>query len=144
MKLDVWGLEASPYLLRMEALLNSNNVPFRRLPRDGGRWENIATAWRLSRARKQRRVQRYPAMDSLDEYPEVPYLITNDGDFQYDSTAVAHWLDDRFPSNTPFYPDDPMLNLLPVLLTRHSMSTVYTWCTTSVGYARRLTLPCQR
>ena len=116
MKLDVWGLEASPYLLKIEAMLNSNGVPFRRLPRDGGRWENMATALRLSRARRQHKVQRYPTMDGLDEYPEVPYLIANGSDFQYDSTAVAHWLDDQFPSTTPFYPDDPTLNFVASLI----------------------------
>lgn len=108
MKLDVWGVEASPYLLKVEALLTSRGIEFRRLPRDGSRWENIVTAWRLSRARKHRAVQRYPAMDALDEYPEVPYLVVNGKHFQYDSSAIAAWLDKQYPSAEAFYPIDPV------------------------------------
>ena len=107
-KLDIWGVEASPYLLKIEALLNCNGIPFRRLPRDGGRWENALTAMRLHRARRQRKVQRYPSMDTLDEYPEVPYLIVNGTTFHYDSSAVAHWLDEQYPGATGFFPNDPV------------------------------------
>jgi hypothetical protein len=115
-KLDLWGLEASPYLLKMEALLNCAELPFRRLPRDGGRWENMSMALRLSRARRQRTVQRYPTMDSLDEYPEVPYLIISGSDFQYDSTAVAHWLDDQVAGASPYFPEDRLLNFVATLI----------------------------
>lgn len=76
MKLDVWGVEASPYLLKIEALLNYRGADFRRLPRDGGRWLNLLTSLRLNRARRSGRVQRYPRMDPLDEYPSVPYLFS--------------------------------------------------------------------
>lgn len=117
MKLDVWGLEASPYLLKVEALLNSRCAVFRRLPRDGGRWENVATYLRLARARRLRTVLRYPAMDPLDEYPEVPYLLVNGSEFQYDSTAIAHWLDDSLPADaSPFFPREPQLGFVASLI----------------------------
>ena len=58
MQVDVWGVEASPYLLKMEALLNYGGLEFRRLPRDGSRWGNLLTALRLARARRRRTVQR--------------------------------------------------------------------------------------
>ena len=115
-KLDVWGVEASPYLLKIEALLNCKGTNFRRLPRDGGRWENMLKAMRLFRARRQRKVQRYPSMHILDEYPEVPYLIVNGRTFHYDSSAVAHWLDDQYPGATAFSPADPVQAFIAALI----------------------------
>jgi glutathione S-transferase len=116
-RLDVWGVEASPFLLKLEALLKYRGDDFRRLPRDGGRWENIVTSLRLSRARRRRAVQRYPVMDPLDEYPAVPYLIVNRREFQYDSSAIAHWLDDQQPSAVPpFYPRDPVTGFIARLI----------------------------
>ncbi len=117
MKLDVWGVEASPFLLKVEALLNYRGDAFRRLPRDGGRLENILTSLRLSSARRRHAVQRYPAMDPLDEYPAVPYLIVNGREFQYDSSAIAHWLDEQQPSAAPpFYPQDPVTGFIARLI----------------------------
>jgi glutathione S-transferase len=117
MKLDVWGAEASPYLLKVEALLNYRGDPFRRLPRDGGRLENIAAAVRLGRARRRRAVLRYPALDPLDEYPSVPYLIVDGRRFLYDSSAIALWLDDQLPSAAPpFYPEDRVLRFVASLI----------------------------
>ncbi len=115
-QLDVWGVEASPYLLKIEAMLNSRRVPFRRLPRDGGRWENMRTAMRLSRAIRQGKVLRHPAMDPLDEYPSVPFLIVNGRTFQYDSSAVAHWLDRQFAGNAPFFPNNPVQAFVAALI----------------------------
>jgi glutathione S-transferase len=113
MKLDVWGLEASPYLLKVEALLRFRQIPFRRLPRDGGRWENIRTARALGRARRERKVLRYPVMGPLDEYPSVPYLIVDGNQFHYDSSSIAHWLDEQSPPGAlPFVPGDPALAFL--------------------------------
>jgi glutathione S-transferase len=117
MKLDVWGVEASPFLLKVEALLNYRGAEFRRLPRDGGRLENILTALRLARARRRQAVLRYPAMDPLDEYPSVPYLIVDGREFHYDSSAIAHWLDDAQPSVVPpFYPQDPLTGFVARLI----------------------------
>lgn len=117
MQLDVWGVEASPYLLKLEALLNYRGIGFRRLPRDGSRWENMPTALRLQRARRRQAVLRYPAMDPLDEYPAVPYLIIDGHDFQYDSSAIALWLDSRQPGEPrPFFPADPVAGFLARLI----------------------------
>ncbi|MCB1700555.1 MAG: glutathione S-transferase C-terminal domain-containing protein [Halioglobus sp.] len=117
MKLDVWGVEASPYLLKIESLLNYLGRDFRRLPRDGGRWENLVTSLRLGRARRRGTVGRYPAMDALDEYPSVPYLVINGTEFQYDSSAIAQWLDAAASSMAPpFYPPDPASNFVARLI----------------------------
>lgn len=117
MQVDVWGVEASPYLLKMEALLKYGGLEFRRLPRDGGRWENMLTALRLTRARRRREVKRYPHLGPLDEYPSVPYLIVNGNEFQYDSSSVAHWLDDQLAQDAPtFFPKDPALAFVAALI----------------------------
>lgn len=115
-RLDVWGVEASPYLLKIEALLNSLRIPYRRLPRDGSRWENMWTAARLAWACRQRKVLRYPVMDTLDEYPSVPFLIVNGNAFQYDSSAIAHWLDKQCAAHTPFFPEDPVQAFIAALI----------------------------
>jgi glutathione S-transferase len=117
MTLTLWGLEASPFLLKIEALFNSRGLAFRRLPRDGGRVENMLMAWRLARARRQGRVRRYPRMEALDEYPEVPYLIVDGREIQYDSSAVAHWLDAELAAGAPpFFPADPALAFVASLI----------------------------
>ncbi len=117
MRLDVWGVEASPFLLKLEALLNCRGIGFRRLPRDGSRWENMLMALRLQRARRRRAVRRYPEMDALDEYPAVPYLIIDGKAFQYDSSAIALWLDSQQPAEPrPFFPADPVAGFLARLI----------------------------
>lgn len=117
MKLDLWGVEASPFLLKVEALLNCRGIEFRRLPRDGGRVENLLAAVRLGRARHGGRVRRYPAMDALDEYPSVPFLIVGGRDIQYDSSSIALWLDEQLPSDAPpFYPLEPVAGFLARLI----------------------------
>lgn len=104
-------------MLKVEALLRCRGIEFRRLPRDGGRLENIAAFLRLSLARWRGQVQRYPAMDPLDEYPGVPYLIVNGREFQFDSTAIAAWLDQQGPAAVPrFYPEDPTLAFVAALI----------------------------
>ncbi len=110
-------MEASPFLLKIEALLNYRGIEFRRLPRDGGRWENLLTAVRLHRARRGRQVGRYPTMDPLDEYPSVPYLIIDGLNFQYDSSSIALWLDEKQPADLPpFYPPEPVAGFLARLI----------------------------
>jgi len=117
MGIRVWGVEASPYLLKIEALLNARAISFRRLPRDGSRWENITMAWRLRRAQRQNKVLRYPQMDPLDEYPSVPFLSTDDGALHYDSSAIAHWLDDNSsPGAAPFCPQESVLGFIAQLI----------------------------
>lgn len=89
----VWGPELSPFLLKIESLLAQADVPFRRLPRDGTRLENLRVSMLVERARRRRTALRPPANDDLDEYPLVPFLITPEQQVLYDSSALARWLD---------------------------------------------------
>jgi hypothetical protein len=94
-----WGLEASPFLLKLEAMLRFHEVPFRRLPGQGGFLENLRIGGRLERAKRDGTVRRHPEMNrALDEYPAVPFFSEDGVTFQYDSTSLGHWLDDRAAS----------------------------------------------
>lgn len=105
----VWGAELSPFVLKVEALLRAAGLPFRRLPRDGTRGENLRAMLRVERAKRRREVVRYPETSPLDEYPLVPFLITPDDTVMYDSSALAAWLDDQHPAAAgPFIPAEPV------------------------------------
>lgn len=113
-----WGVEASPFLLKLEAMLRFHERSFRRLPAEGRWLENVRTALRLEREKRRCRVQRYPQMDpDLDEYPAVPFFSEEGQCFHYDSSALAHWLDDRSPSGpTPLFPAEPRLRFVAQLV----------------------------
>ncbi len=114
----LWGVEASPYALKLESCLWFKQVPFRRLPRDGGRIENLRTATSLHYAIRKRRVGRFPSMDSaLDEYPSVPFFQPTPGEWLYDSSGVAQWLDAVPTGDTPkLYPEDPVQHFIAHLI----------------------------
>ncbi len=113
----VWGVELSPFVLKLESLLKYAGVPFRRLPRDGGRIENLRTGVLIERAKKKRLALRYPVTDELDEYPLVPFLITETGEVLFDSSAIALWLDQTRPTpNGPLVPQDPALRFVANLI----------------------------
>lgn len=106
----VWGAELSPFVLKLEALLRCAGVPFRRLPRDGGRIENARIAALVERAKRDGTARRPPVTDPLDDYPLVPYLITPAREVLFDSSALAAWLDDNHPAAYgPLVPEDPAL-----------------------------------
>jgi glutathione S-transferase len=105
----VWGSELSPYTLKLGALLAYAERPFRLFPADGSRRENLAALLRIELAKRRRTVARYPAISTLDEYPLVPFLLSEHG-VAYDSSALARWLDDLYPpSSGALVPGDPSL-----------------------------------
>jgi len=104
----VWGSELSPFALKLRALLDYAGIPYRWLPAEGGRMENLRAARRVALAKRRCTAIRYPAMSELDEYPLVPFLIEEGGDVYYDSSALAHWIDDRHASASgPLFPEEP-------------------------------------
>jgi len=107
--LAVWGSELSPYTLKLQALLAYAALPYRMLPAGGSRWQNLAAMLRIQLATRRRSAARYPALSALDEYPLVPFLLT-DRSVAYDSSALARWLDDFYPPPPgPLIPGDPAL-----------------------------------
>ena len=118
----LWGSELSPYTLKIQALLEYAKVPYRLLPTNGKRIENLEIQARLEVAKLTGMVTRFPVMSDLDEYPLVPYLTEDCRHFQFDSTAIAHWLDSQKGGagssrvDVIFFPKSPTLRFLATLI----------------------------
>jgi len=108
----VWGPELSPFLLKLEAMLAFRGIPWRRLPRDGSRLENLRYSIAVHRAVRRRTALRPPANDPVDEYPLVPFLVLPDGEVLYDTSALAAWLDERSGPGQPLVPEDPAVRFV--------------------------------
>lgn len=109
-RLALWGSELSPYALKLRACLDVAGVPYAWLPADGGRLQNLRVNARVEWAKRTRAVARYPGLDPLDEYPLVPFLLEDDRRVYYDSSALARWIDARYPGpDGPLVPADPAL-----------------------------------
>lgn len=85
----LWGSELSPFALKLRALLDYAELPYRWLPADGGRVENTLAAWRIARAKRRRTVIRHSGASPLDEYPLVPFLVEDGRRVHYDTSALA-------------------------------------------------------
>ena len=126
-KTILWGVELSPFTLKLQACLDICGVVYKRLPYEGGYLENLGCMARLEYQKQRKLVTRYPTMDpSLDEYPAVPFFSHNGKDFQYDSTAIARYLDaealnlpkqaSRSAQVPKLFPQDPVLNFVAELI----------------------------
>jgi glutathione S-transferase len=113
-KFILWGLTASPYTLKMQSSLDFSGHAWERWPEHAGRLSALSMAIRLEKTKRRRRVLRYPAMSpEFDEYPAVPFYTWDGRHFYYDSTSLAHHLDqhpDRH--DLPLVPKDPRLAFL--------------------------------
>lgn len=113
----VWGSELSPYTLKLRALLTAAAVPYRDLPAEGGRLENLRCIRLIERGKRRRTIERWPGLDPLDEYPLVPFLILDEQRVLYDSSALAAWLDHvQAPPRGPLVPDDPAVGFVARLI----------------------------
>ena len=113
----LWGSGLSPYFLKLEALCAHAGLAFVHRPDGGDTLENLRLLARIKSAQRCRTVRRWPANDALDEYPLVPYLLTEDGAVHMDSSAIAGWLDALPPAQaTPLIPQDPLLGFVCRLL----------------------------
>jgi glutathione S-transferase len=117
-KFILWGLTASPYQLKMQSLLDFAGHAWERWPEQAGRLCALSMAVRLELARRRRAVMRFPAMSAqFDEYPAVPYYTEDGRNFYYDSSSLAHYLDQhpqRHP--VPLVPQAPPLAFICKLL----------------------------
>ena len=105
----LWGVDLSPFALKVEALLRFAGVPFRWLPAEGSPLEAHRFNWRRQRVVAGRLAVTWPRMTELDELPLVPFLFGPGGENLYDSSAIADWLDARGP-----HPASGWAPLLPV------------------------------
>ena len=112
----LWGASLSPYALKLDAMLRRSGVDFMWRPAGGGRLENLRLGWRLERLRAGRLTIDYPPMSELDELPQVPFLLSNDGRNLYDSSALATWIDERSPHTQPLVPAEPLARFVARLI----------------------------
>lgn len=106
----LWASELSPFALKLRALCDFADIPYDWLPSDGSRLRNWRIALAIDRGKRRRTIVRFPAMDPLDEYPLVPFLVEPGGRIQFDSSAIARWIDAERPApGGALHPDDPAL-----------------------------------
>ena len=110
-KFILWGVGASPYQLKMQSLLDFTGHDWERWPQQAGRRSGLSMALRLAVAKHRGKIQRFPAMSAeFDEYPAVPFYTSNGTSFYYDSSSMAHQLDQDSQRQTSLLiPQDPKL-----------------------------------
>ncbi|MFT5483758.1 MAG: glutathione S-transferase [Halieaceae bacterium] len=108
-----WGLTASPFQLKMQALADAAGFSWQRWPDQAGVFAAISTYLKLSVARRASAIERFPKRDAhLDEYPGVPFYSLDNSRFFYDSSGLAHHLDQLVESTQPLVPREPHLNFI--------------------------------
>lgn len=110
----LWGFTASPYLLKMQSLLDYAGLSWERWPEQASRLGALRMGVRLTLAKRRAAVKRYPAMSQeMDEYPAVPFYSLDGRAFYYDSSALAYHLDrDRESSRLSLVPEEASLAFL--------------------------------
>jgi hypothetical protein len=118
----LWGVTASPYLLKMQALVDFAQYNWQRWPGQGGNLVTLSMVRRLNKAKSRGEVLRFPEMsEELDEYPSVPFYTLDQKTFYYDSSSLALHLDalsDDASDDTklPLVPSAPKLEFLTHLI----------------------------
>jgi glutathione S-transferase len=108
-QLKFWGVIASPYQLKMQALADFAGHSWRRYPDQASFIAGVGMMLRLERARKAASIRRLPDWHpSMDEYPAVPFFTEDGEQFFYDSTGLAHYLDHHSECHDrPLIPAEP-------------------------------------
>ncbi len=107
---DIYGSELSPFTLKLIALCDYTELPYRFVPADTSVWHSLKTLHRKEKLIKGKAPLSWPEMDEEDEYPLVPFLFGPDGENLYDSTAIARWLDDNIAKpDQQLIPDNPAM-----------------------------------
>lgn len=115
--LILWGVIASPYLLKMQSLADYSKLAWQRWPDQASFTQALGGDLRLRQGRRRKSIERYPRrVDGLDEYPAVPYYSLDGREFFYDSTGLARHLDALKASNQALIPTDSQLGFVCQLL----------------------------
>jgi len=113
----IWGSELSPFALKLRAICDFAGIRYAWLPADGSRLRNYRALWMINRAKRKRTAIRYPQLSDLDEYPLVPFLIEEGRRIQYDSSALARWIDACQPAKPGrLFPEEPGLAFVAQLI----------------------------
>ena len=112
-----WGVLASPFQLKMQALASAAHQPWRRWPDQARFGNSFRTLRRLRRARKTLSIERFGGFDcSVDEYPTLPFYSFDNVNFFYDSTGLAEHLDSRSQQHARLIPTAPELKFICCLI----------------------------
>jgi len=112
-QITFWGVTASPYQLKMQALADAAGITWRRAPEQVGRIQALGMAWRLRRAIRAESIERLPMrVAGLDEYPSVPFYTLDGKTFYYDSTGLAYHLQSLTPGARGLLPLEPGLRFV--------------------------------
>jgi glutathione S-transferase len=97
----IWGSALSPFHLKLMAMCRHAGLPFRVLPGERSRLENIRYMRRREQLVRGRLPLTWPEKGPLDEFPLVPFLFGPAGENLYDTSAIAEWLDAHEPVPRP-------------------------------------------
>lgn len=114
----LYGSYLSPFLLKIKALLDYQQRDYRVLFAEGNCFENIKIQLRKMALTRGWLKLSYPQMQAGDEFPLVPYLFGSNGENIYDSTAVAHYLQ-QHPAGgnrASLFSADPIINFALALI----------------------------
>ena len=108
-----WGVIASPFQLKMQSLADYAGLQWQRWPDQAGTYEAIVAAIRLATARRRQTIDRLPRrIPGLDEYPATPYYSLDGRQFFYDSSGLAHHLDQLVADSQSLLPEQPKLRFI--------------------------------
>ncbi len=103
-----WGVTASPFQLKMQALADAAGMPWQRAPEQLSTPQALAMQWRLRRAQRSESIERLPRREAgMDEYPAVPFYTLDGKTFYYDSTGLAYHLQQITPNAQALLPEEP-------------------------------------
>lgn len=105
---QLWGSELSPFALKLALCCRHAGLPYRFLPEQGSRLENLRALLRVQAVKRGWLPLTWPERQDGDEWPLVPYLLGPDGENLFDSTAIAEWLDRRLPPDRRLIPEEPL------------------------------------
>ncbi len=109
-QITFWGVTASPYQLKMQALANAAGIPWQRAPEQLSSARALGMAWRLRRAIRTESIERLPSrVAGLDEYPSVPFYTLDGKTFYYDSSGLGYHLLRLTPAAQGLLPPEPGL-----------------------------------
>lgn len=112
-EITFWGVIASPFQLKMQALADYAGLSWQRWPDQAGLLDAVTMAVRLQRAKRGQRIDRFGGREAgMDEYPAVPYYSLDGRQFYYDSSGLAYHLDQLSATPTPLVPEAPALRFI--------------------------------
>ena len=107
-RITFWGVTASPYQLKMQALADAAGITWRRAPEQVGRTQALAMAWRLRRAMRAESIERLPARVAGLDGGNIGFTAGHVREWQASMNTLPYlsipWTEKRFttiPADSP-------------------------------------------